>query len=105
MVEEKELFIIFYPDKKEIEFSLGGEANLYSIKDFSEIYPGKFKFRTKNPSESEESEYLEEYRNLNVNGLNELLKSLINQPEKILELLLGKTVHIKDVIYEEGYDD
>jgi len=105
MPENKKLFVTFYPDRNEIEFFFGGETKFYSIKDYSEIYPGKFKFIVKDLFGGEEYEYFEEYRDLGVNDLRGLLKALTDQTEKALELLIGKKVTIGEVIYEEEHED
>jgi hypothetical protein len=105
MSEGKKLFVTFYPEINEIEFFIGGETKFYSVKDYSEIYPGKFKFRVKDLFGGEEYEYFEEYRDLNVNDLKGLLKMLFDQTEKALELLIGKRVPVTEVVYEEEYED
>ena len=105
MSEGKKLFVTFYPDKGEVEFFIGGETKSYSVKDYSEIYPGKFKFGVKDLFGGGEYEYLEEYRDLNVNDLKGLLKMLLDQTEKALELLLGKRVPVTEVVYEEEHGD
>lgn len=105
MSEGKKLFLIFYPDKGEIEFFIGGETRFYSVKDYSEIYPGKFEFGMRDLYGKEEFDYFEEYKDLGVNDLKELLMMLLNRTEEALELLLGKRIPVKEVVYEEEYED
>jgi hypothetical protein len=105
MSEDKKLFVTFYPETNEVEFFIGGETKSYSVKDYSEIYPGKFEFGVKDLFSGEEYEYLEEYKDLGVNDLKGLLKMLLDQTEKALELLIGKRVPVTEVVYEEEYED
>jgi hypothetical protein len=105
MSEGKKLFVTFYPDEGKIEFFFGGEVKSYTIEDYSGVYPGKFKFGVKDLFMGEEYEYVLEYRDLNVNGIKELLKNMLDQTGKTLELLLGKSVTVEGVVYEEERDE